>query len=239
MQFVLVLLVGLVAGTVSGIIGTGSTIILAPVLAYAFGPQEAVPIMAVASVLANLSRIAAWWRLVDWRAFAVYAATGAPAAALGAKTLLVMSPRVADLSIGLFLIAMVPLRRWFASRGFTLRLPHLAVAGAVIGFLTGIVMATGPISVPVFMGYGLSGGTFLGTESAGSLAIYASKVLSFRQFGAMPMETVIKGLIIGSSLMVGAFIAKGFVLRMGPERFRAMLDGLMVTSGLAMMWNAI
>src|SRR6188768_1670618 len=86
--YAFVLLVGLVAGAVSGVIGTGSSIMLLPVLVYAFGPKQAVPIMAVAAVMANLSRVLMWWRVVDWRAFAAYAIPGAPAAALGARTLL-------------------------------------------------------------------------------------------------------------------------------------------------------
>lgn len=53
----LILIIGLLAGTISGIIGTGSSIMLVPVLAYVYGPKEAVPIMAVAAVMANISRI--------------------------------------------------------------------------------------------------------------------------------------------------------------------------------------
>jgi uncharacterized membrane protein YfcA len=67
-DFLFVLAVGLAAGTISGIIGTGSSIMLVPVLVYAFGPKEAVPIMAVAAIMANLARVLAWWREVDWRA---------------------------------------------------------------------------------------------------------------------------------------------------------------------------
>ena len=44
MIYVFVLAVGLVAGILSGIVGTGSSIMLLPVLAYAFGPKQAVPI---------------------------------------------------------------------------------------------------------------------------------------------------------------------------------------------------
>src|SRR5207248_734520 len=86
--FLFVLAVGLIAGTISGIVGTGSSIMLMPVLVYAYGPKEAVPIMAVASVMANFSRILAWWREVDWRACAAYSVTGIPAATLVAWPLL-------------------------------------------------------------------------------------------------------------------------------------------------------
>src|SRR6202000_1883942 len=63
-----VLAVGLVAGTLSGIVGTGSSIMLMPVLVYQYGPKQAVPIMAIAAGMANLSRILAWWRAGGGRA---------------------------------------------------------------------------------------------------------------------------------------------------------------------------
>ena len=148
MNLVFVLAVGLVAGTVSGIVGTGSSIILVPILVYEFGPKQAVPIMAVAAAMANLSRIFAWCREVDWRACAAYSLTGVPAAALGARTLLVLPSRFVDVAIGLFLILMIPARRWLAARKFKVTLFHLAAVGAIVGFLTGIVVSTGPSAFP-------------------------------------------------------------------------------------------
>jgi uncharacterized membrane protein YfcA len=138
MGFLFVLIVGLLAGTISGIVGTGSSIMLMPVLVYQYGPKEAVPIMAVAAVMAYFSRILAWWREVDWRACLAYSITGIPAAPLGART------------------------------------PDIAL----------------------------------------------------------------KGLIAGSSLMFGAFIAKRFVLHLEPDVFRRLMDGTMLAAGLSLLWTA-
>ena len=238
LAYLFVLAVGLVAGTISGIVGTGSSIMLIPVLVYEFGPKEAVPIMAVAAVMANLSRIVAWWREVDWRACAAYSVTGVPAAALGARTLLVLPSRAVDIAIGLFLIAMVPARHWLAKRDIKITLWHLALGGAVIGYLTGIVVSTGPLSVPLFLFYGLTKGAFLATEAASSLGLYLSKSVTFERFGAFDMAVFLKGLIAGSSLMFGAFIAKRFVLKLDPNVFRLVMDGIMLFAGLSMLWNA-
>lgn len=238
MDFAFILAVGLLAGTLSGIVGFGSSIMLMPVLVYAYGPKEAVPIMAVAAVLANLSRILAWWREVDWRACAAYSVTGIPAAALGARTLLALPSRAVDISIGLFLIAMVPARHWLARHQLKLSLWHLALGGAVIGYLTGIVVSTGPLSVPLFLFYGLTRGAFLATEAASSLGLYFSKSVTFQRFGALTGDIALKGLIAGSSLMFGAFIAKRFVLRLEPEMFRLVMDAIMLIAGLSMLWNA-
>ena len=238
-SYVFVLLVGLVAGCVSGVIGTGSSIMLLPVLVFTYGPKQAVPIMAIAAVMANVARVLAWWREVDWRAFAAYALPGAPAAALGARTLLVLPPRVIDVALGLFFLSMIPGRRWLARRDFRIRLWQLALIGAGIGFLTGVVPSTGPLSVPAFTAYGLSQGAFLSTEAASSLALYVSKVATFRELGALPAGTILQGLIVGSSLMAGAFVAKRAVLRMSPGLFRHVLDALMLVSGLSLLWAAL
>jgi uncharacterized membrane protein YfcA len=212
---------------------------LMPVLVVVFGPLEAVPIMAVAALMANFSRIMVWWREIDWRATAVYSATGVPAAALGARTLLVLPPRLMEALLGAFFLLMIPARRALLARNYTLKLWHLAVVGAVIGYITGIVVSTGPINTPFFLAYGLTKGAFLATEAAGSLAVYTSKALVFRSFGALPLAAVAKGLIIGTSLMAGSFLAKRFVLRLEAERFRLLMDGLLLLSGISMLVAAL
>lgn len=234
----LVLIVGLVAGIISGVIGTGSSMMLVPVLTYVYGPKEAIPIMAVAAVMANVSRILVWWRSVDWRAVAAYAATAIPAAALGARTMLILPPRAVDVAIGIFLLSMIPMRRRLAGKLPQLRLPQLAFAGAIIGFLTGIVVSTGPLSVPVFIAYGLTKGSFIGTEAAASFAIYATKTLTFQSFGALPFAILVKGLTVGGALMVGALLAKPFVVRLTPETFRHIMDALLLGAGASLLWGA-
>jgi uncharacterized membrane protein YfcA len=239
LNFLFVLAVGLVAGTISGIVGTGSSIMLMPVLVYQYGPKQAVPIMAIAAIMSNFSRILAWWRDVDWRACAAYSVTGIPAAALGARTLLTLPSHAVDISIGLFLIAMVPARHWLARHEYKLSLWHVALGGAVIGYLTGIVVSTGPLSVPLFLFYGLSKGAFLATEAASSLGLYVSKSVTFQRFGALTPDVAIQGLIAGSSLMAGAFIAKPLLVKLNPDIFRLVMDGIMLLAGASMLVNAI
>ena len=239
MDYLLVLLVAAVAGTFSGIVGTGSSMLLMPVLVIFYGPLQAVPIMAIAAVMGNLGKVLAWWREVDWRACGAYASTAVPGAALGARTLLILPPRAVEIALGVFFIAMVPARRWLARRAIRFTPWHLALVGAPIGFLTGIVVSTGPITVPVFMSYGLVKGAFIATEAAGSLAVYVAKVAVFRQFGALPLPLILKGLFAGGALMAGSFAARSFVIRLSPDAFRAVVDGLMVMSGASLFWAAL
>ena len=227
------------AGTVGGVLGTGSSIILLPALVFAFGPKEAVPIMAVAAVIGNASRVIAWRHDVDWRAVAWYAIPGAPAAALGARTLLALPPSAIDLALGVFFLAMIPLRRRRAAHGRPLRHWQLAVAGALVGYVTGIVLSTGPLSVPVFAAYGLAGGAFLSTEAASAVLLYVAKVATFRQQGALPFDLFAKGLLVGASLMGGTYAGRAVVRRMSVHLFQHALDGVMLVAGVALIWQAL
>lgn len=239
MSLILVLVVGLVAGVISGIIGMGGSIMMLPVLVPVYGPKAAVPIMAVAAVLSNFSRVAAWWRAIDRPAFLAYALGGVPAAVLGARTLIALPAQMVDIAIGLFLLAMVPGRLWLGRALGGLTLAQMAMAGAAIGFLTGIVASTGPISVPVFLGYGLTKGAFIGTEAASSLAIYIAKTITFHEIGSLPFDVVMQGVVVGSALMAGAFIARPFVLKIDPDRFRLMMDALLILAGGSLILTAL
>jgi uncharacterized membrane protein YfcA len=150
----------------------------------------------------------------------------------------VLPSHAVDIAIGLFLIAMVPVRHWLAQHRLKAQLWHLAVGGAAIGYLTGIVVSTGPLSVPLFLFYGLNKGAFLATEAASSLGLYLSKSVTFERFGALTPDIALKGLIAGSSLMFGAFIAKRFVLKLEPDVFRLLMDGIMIAAGISLLWTA-
>jgi uncharacterized membrane protein YfcA len=161
--------------------------------------------------------------------------TAIPAAALGAKTLVTIPPRLADGVLGAFFLLMIPARRWLAGRGLRIGLPHLAVAGGVIGYITGIVVSTGPINTPFFLAYGLAKGAFVGTEALGSLGMYAAKAIAFRSFGVLPDALVLQGLIIGTSLMAGSYFSKRLLLRLSAERFFLLMEAVLLVSGLTML----
>lgn len=239
MMWLAILTFGLAAGTVGGIVGFGGSTILMPILALAFGPKEAVPIMAIAGVLANLSRVAVWWREVDWRAAAVYCVTGIPFAALGARTLLALDPRIIEVVLGVFFLVMIPVRRWLIHRGTRIGMPGLALAGAGVGYLSGLVASTGPLNTPFFLAYGLTKGAFVSTEAVGSLGVFGTKAIVFRTLGALPSDILARGLLVGSSMMAGAWVAKHFLAHIDPRQFQLIMDIAMLLAGLTLLWSAL
>jgi hypothetical protein len=71
------------------------------------------------------------------------------------------------------------------------------------------------------------------------MAIGLTKAVVFQRFDALPPETVVRGLIVGASLMAGSRMAKGFVLRLDAEQFRLLMDLLLAGAGVILLWGAV
>ena len=115
----------------------------------------------------------------------------------------------------------------------------MAVVGAGIGFLTGLVASTGPINTPFFLGYGLTKGAYIASEALGSAAISLTKSSVFLAYGVLPPQTILRGLLIGSSLMAGAWISKRIVQRMDASQYQWLLEGMMIVAGLYILHTAL
>jgi uncharacterized protein len=219
----------------SGIVGTGSSLLLLPALVWLYGPRVAVPIMGIAAVIGNVGRVIAWWHRIEWRPVVAYALPGVPAAALGAHTLLSIPPHIVDGALALFFLAMIALRRSTALTRWHFTTWHMAFAGTIVGFLTGMVLSTGPLSVPIFTAYGLSGGAFLGTEAASSLFLYGGKLATFGASGALHGSTIVRGLLIGGALMLGSIAARRIVHRIGTQTYELLIDAVLAVGATTMI----
>ncbi|WP_158781949.1 sulfite exporter TauE/SafE family protein [Pantoea sp. BAV 3049] len=236
--YMCVALIAMLAGAVSGIVGTGSSLLLLPVMVSAFGPKLAIPIMAIAAILGNLSRIVAWWGEIDWRATLAYTLPGVPAASLGAHLLLALPTWTIDCALGIFFWIMILIRRLVKNNRWRLSLNQLGFCGGIVGFLTGLVLSTGPVSVPIFTAYGLSGGAFIGTEAASALFLYMSKVSTFSLQRALSIHIALMGLFVGGGIMLGTLSSKALVRRLTVTHFSFLIDGILLISGAGFLYSS-
>jgi uncharacterized protein len=230
--------VGLGAGVLGGVIGFGTTILLMPPLVYFYGPMTAVPVIALVAIVANLARVALWWREIDWKLCGVYAATSVPAVVLGAHTLVRFNPRVIELILGSFLLLMIPARRWLRRMHWKPHLGHMAVVGAGIGYLTGIVASTGALNTPFLPGLRPDQGR-LHRHRGGELAgVFLAKGATFQQLGVIDASAIGQGLLIGVFVFAGSTLSKRLVLHLPEHRFLQLMEGVMLVSGLSILWMA-
>ncbi|ACR69868.2 hypothetical protein NT01EI_2700 [Edwardsiella ictaluri 93-146] len=195
--------------------------------------------MAVASVIGNVSRIVSWRKSIHIKAFLYYSLPGIPAAVVGARTLWVLPTDITDVIIACFFILLIPWRRWAKVRNFSITNWQLSIAGVILGFLTGVVFSTGPLTVPLFSFYGLTKGVLLSTEAAASFVIYISKSITFSTIGALPVNIIASGILVGSSIAIGVCLGKVFVLKMPYYIFEILIDLMLIFSSFVLFWNAL
>ena len=104
------LLVGvtaLLAGTLGGITGMSTGIMALPILAFAFGIREAVPIVSVAMLFNMTSRAIANRNYVNYRVVFWYCLGAVPAAAIGGIVFANAPAEILARALGLFLLVLV------------------------------------------------------------------------------------------------------------------------------------
>ncbi|MCT6517420.1 sulfite exporter TauE/SafE family protein [Proteus vulgaris] len=239
MGFIAVILLAILSGVISGVVGTGASILLIPALTYVFGAKEAVPIMALASVMGNLSRIYLWRHSIRFKPLFYYLLLGIPAVILGANTLWIMPEKWLNMGMGMFFILMIPVLHLLRMHQIKMKTYQVIIAGAIIGYLTGIVFSTGPLTIPVFSAYGLTLGPLLATEAAASFIIYLTKALTFNQLGAVNSFILISGALVGCGLVVGNYLGKKLVLKLTPKLFQWFLDVMLLFAGGSLLFNGI
>ena len=65
MELIVLSIVGVVAGLLSGSVGFGGGMILLPVITYFYGVEVAVPVSTIAQLISNLSRVGMGWKSIE------------------------------------------------------------------------------------------------------------------------------------------------------------------------------
>lgn len=225
----------LIAGTIGGVVGFGSAVILLPICTFIFGPAQAVPILTIAALIGNLSRAAFSWRETDWPAVGTYAIGAVPFAMVGAFIFVDIDVALVQRLLGAFILLMIPARRWAARRDMVIQRWQLLPLGAVMGLLSGVVGTVGPVNAPFFLAYGLVKGAYLATEAFGAAAVHLTKAIVYGRFAALDGQTLLYGGAIGTALIGGSWLGKRIVLRLDTPAFIRIIEALLAASGIFML----
>ena len=233
----LVLFASLIASTLAAVTGFGGAAVLLPVLVATFGVREAIPILTVAQLVGNGSRV--WFnrRELNYRVVAWFALGGVPLALLGgllfAKAPLVALTRV----LGVFLILIVVWRHARPKSTWRPPLPAFAGIGAGASFLSALLGSVGPLMAPFFLAYGLVKGAYIGTEALSTVVMHVTKLVAYRHAAILPLHAVIIGLLLGPLMVLGSFIGKRIVDRLPEKVFIWIIEATLIAAGVLFLWK--
>ena len=221
----------LVASTLAAVTGFGGAAVLLPVLVAVFGVRDAIPILTVAQLIGNGSRV--WFnrRALDLRVVSWFAVGGVPAALLGgvlfATTPLPWLRRL----VGAFLLFTVIWRHRRAPERARLPLRAFAPLGAASSFLSALVGSVGPLMAPFFLAYGLVKGAYIGTEALATVVMHVFKLVAYAGSSILTVRSIGAGLALGSVMIVGSFAGKRIVDRLPERVFVVIIELVLLGAG--------
>jgi uncharacterized membrane protein YfcA len=232
LRFSILAVAAFVAATLAAITGFGGAAVLLPMLVFVFGVREAIPILTVAQLIGNGSRV--WFNRheLDLRVVAWFALGGVPMALIGGF-LFAHAPLAAlTRALGAFLILIVVLRHLPKLSAFRPPLKSFALIGAASSFLSALLGSVGPLMAPFFLAYGLVKGAYIGTEALSTVVMHVAKLVAYHESAILPLHAVLSGLALGPIMVAGSFAGKRVVDRLPERIFLLIIDLTLLAAGV-------
>jgi len=229
---VLLGLAALVASTLAAVTGFGGAAVLLPVLTVAVGVRDAIPILTVAQLIGNGSRV--WFnrRDLNWAVVGWFALGGIPLALLGGL-LFARAPLTAlTRLLGLFLLLVVAWRRLGPASTWRPSLRSFVVIGGLSSFLSALVGSVGPLMAPFFLAYGLVKGAYIGTEALSTVVMHVTKLLAYQHAAILSVPAIGVGVALGPLMILGSWTGKQIVTRLPASVFVLGIEFTMAIAGL-------
>ena len=235
MDFLVVISIAIAAflsAIIGGVVGIGTAIIMLPILAATFGVKETVPIISVAMTIANIARLLANWKEVDWKVVFWWCIGGMPTVFLGTLILVSVSTGALTRLLGLFFLVLVVYRYAPISKDRRMRLRAFIFVGAVQSTIGSLFGASGPLGAPFFLAYGLTRGAFVGTLGVANAVSGGSRLLVQKSFDILDLRLFLIGLAIGMVMFAGGFAGRLVVTRISEQAFVRLVEVVLIIVGL-------
>jgi uncharacterized membrane protein YfcA len=238
-QFALLGLIAFLVAIVGGVSSFGAGLLVTPFLVPVVGIKGVVPIMSVAMLFGNSSRIWVYRHEVSVRPVFQILVPAMPGVVLGAFLNDLLPHDTLALVLGLFLLASIPLRRFMARRRITPTMPAIIAGSLVFGTVSGALPGGGVLVLPMLLGIGLKGGGLIGTDAAIGVCINMAKVLLFGAFSLLDAQLFVGGVLIGLCMIPGTYGARWLISRMHMKLHTALIEALIIFSGASFIWSAL
>jgi len=235
MRWLTLALAALFASTLAGVTGFGGAAILLPVLIAVFGVREAIPILTVAQLIGNGSRV--WFnrRELNWRVVAWFTLGGVPMALVGGYVFATAPLPALDRLLGVFLLLIVAWRHVHPKRKSPFPVAVFAGIGGGASFLSALLGSVGPVMAPFFLAFGLVKGAYIGTEALSTVIMHVTKLVAYRQASVLTRMDVMIGMALGPIMILGSFLGKRMVDRIPERVFVAIIEAVLITAGLTLL----
>ncbi len=237
MEYVLIFFVSFIAATISGAAGFGGALLLLPVLKGVVGIKAAVPILTIAQIFGNASRVWFGRKELQWKPIVYFVVAAIPLSVVGSYLFTDIDSKKITFGIGIFLILIVLYRRLkiksisFGNRG-------MLIGGGLTGFLSGLAGSAGPLGAAFFLGLNLSAVAYVASEAFTALTMHLTKTVVYGRYALVGLAELYYGLFIGVAMILGSWAGKRIIQKLSKTTFIIVVEILLVISGIQLVWSS-
>ena len=225
----------LLASLLGSVAGSGGTAVLMPVLVLYFGVRDAIPILTIANMVSNGSRVAFNRREIVLPVVGWFSLGAIPFALAGAALFIISPPALLIRMLGAFLIATVVWRRLRPHPPRIASAVWFAPLGAGFGLLGGLLEGVGPLMAPFFLAHGLLRGAYIGTDALATLFMQTAKLAVFGGADILTAHLLASGLALAPFMVLGAWAGKLVVNRVPDRVFVVVIDATLIVAGVGFL----
>lgn len=234
MIYAILILASFIAAFVSGAAGFGGALLLLPVVTTFVGAEVAVPVLTIAQLIGNLSRMFWGIKQIDWKSVGLFSITALPLAALGAFGFSVLPKDIVTRCIGGVLIILV-LFKALKKIEFKNGKRAMLIGGAATGLLSGLVGSGGPIGAAAFLTLGLPPVAYIASEATTATAMHILKTVIYSKLIGLNLSSLLTGLAMGAAMVAGTFAANRIIRKMEKAKFQKYVAILLCIVGAYML----
>lgn len=234
MIYVILIVSSFIAAFISGAAGFGGALLLLPVVTACVGAEVAVPVLTLAQLIGNLSRMGFGFRQIDWKSAGLFCVTALPLAGLGALGFSVLPKDMVTRCIGGVLILLV-LVKVVKKLEFRNGKRAMLIGGAVTGLLSGLAGSGGPIGAAAFLTLGLPPVAYIASEAATATAMHILKTVIYSNLVGLDMQALLTGLAMGAAMVMGTFAANRAIKNMEKGKFQKYVAVVLCIVGAYML----
>jgi len=234
LDLILIFIVSFLAATISGAAGFGGALLLLPVLTSVVGIKAAVPILTIAQIFGNASRVWFGRKELKWKPILYFIVAAIPLSILGSYLFTDINSKTIKIGIGVFLVLIVVYRRLniskisFGNRG-------MLIGGGMTGFLSGLAGSAGPLGAAFFLGLNLTATAYIASEAFTALTMHLAKTIVYGKYSLIGLTELYYGLFIGAAMILGSWAGKKIIERLPNHLFLIIVEILLIVSGIQMI----
>ena len=228
----LIFAVAAVGMSMSGVAGFGGGVIVLPVLVWVYGPEVAVPVVAVFQFIGTATRVWLNREFMNWKVACWFAAGSTPFAILGSFLFISADTGLLIRIMGGGMIVLVALTQLPWAKRVRMTLWGFLPLGGFTGFLASVIGIPGPFAAVFYLAYSLKPREYMATFS---LSMFLIQVPKLSVYGGGELLTPLVaglGLALGVVAMGGAYFGARLLRRIPGKVFAAGINAIVFAFGV-------